>query len=129
LAAWLVDQRSIAQLATIGQAQAASIGIAQKQTFWTARGRRKPDDQRMAYMSVDRQNIEALVFEYLARGGRVLKVPGAIPATREEVLRYLKAQKVNLAAARRKLMNDPDALIKLANVHRRSQGQPPFQRG
>jgi len=80
-------------------------------------------------MSVDRQNIEALVFEYLARGGRVLKVPGAIPATREEVLRYLKAQKVNLAAARRKLMNDPDALIKLANVHRRSQGQPPFQRG
>jgi len=79
-------------------------------------------------MRADRQQIEALVFEYLARGGRIIKVPGAIQATRDEVLRYLKAQKVNITGARKKLVNDSDALINLANVHRQRQGQPPFQR-
>ena len=108
-----LDQRSISRLATIGQAREADGS---------------PTTQRKADMSADRQDINALVFEYLARGGRVLKLPGAIPATRDEVLRYLKAQKVNVATARRNLVNDPDALIKLANVHRCRQGQPPFQR-
>jgi hypothetical protein len=79
-------------------------------------------------MRADRQKLEALVSEYLGRGGRVLKVPAAIPATREEVLRYLEAQKVHVAAARRALVNDPDALFKLANWHRQSQRKPPFQR-
>jgi hypothetical protein len=79
-------------------------------------------------MRADRQNIQTLVSEYLARGGRILKLPDAIPATRDEVLRYLEAQKVNVTAVRATLVNDRDALLKIANAHRRNQGQPPFQR-
>jgi hypothetical protein len=90
-------------------------------------------------MSEHRESIDALVCEYLAGGGRIRKIPGAISATPDEVLRYLKAQKVDITVARAKhanaetkylhgveVINSKD-LVQLANVHRRKQRLPPFE--
>jgi hypothetical protein len=85
------------------------------------------------------QNIDELVSEYLAGGGRIRKIPDAISATPGEVLRYLKARKVDVARARPKNANtetkyrhdgeiiNSTALVQLANEHRRQQQLPPFQ--
>lgn len=90
-------------------------------------------------MSADRQSVDAMVCEYLAAGGRIRKLPGAISATRDEVLRYLKAQKVYISPARRKNAKtetkyshgvdtiSSNDLVQLANVHRRKQRLLPFE--
>ena len=90
-------------------------------------------------MSKDRQSLDALVSIYLADGGRVLKIPTAISATRDEILEYLKSQQVNVISLPKKnataeakhrqgvkILNS-GALVRLANVYRRTQGLPPFE--
>jgi len=90
-------------------------------------------------MSKDRQSVDALVSTYLAGGGRVLKIPAAISATSDEVLEYLKSQQVNVISMRKKnaateakhrqgvkILNS-EALVRLANQHRRKQGLAPFE--
>ena len=87
-------------------------------------------------MSTDRQSLDALVFAYLAGGGRVLKIPPAISATREEVLEYLNSQQANIMSMSKKnetkhrqgMKNlNSGGLVRLANVYRRKQGLPPFE--
>ena len=53
-------------------------------------------------MNKDRQSLDALVSIYLADGGRVLKIPTAISATRDEILEYLKSQQVNVISLPKK---------------------------
>jgi hypothetical protein len=89
-------------------------------------------------MSIDRQSLDALVCTYLAGGGRVLKIPAAISATRDEVLEYLQSQQTNNISMSKKNATteakhrqgvktlNSDALIRLANAYRRKQGLPPF---
>ena len=89
-------------------------------------------------MSTDHQSLDALVLTYLAGGGRVLKLPAAMSATRDEVLQYLKSQQVNVISVPKKNATteakhrhgvkvlDSEGLVRLANVYRRKQGLPPF---
>ena len=90
-------------------------------------------------MRIDRQNLDALVSTYLAKGGRVLKIDPAISATREEVLEYLNSQQAKIIsmskknaitqAKHRQGVKDLNsgALVRLANVYRLKQGLPPFE--
>jgi hypothetical protein len=90
-------------------------------------------------MSTDRQSLGTLVSAYLAGGGRVLKIPPAISATREEVVEYLNSQQAKIIsmskknaitqAKHRQGVKDLNsgALVRLANVYRLNQGLPPFE--
>jgi hypothetical protein len=90
-------------------------------------------------MSADNQRLHAMVSAYLAAGGRIRKMPEAVPATPIDVLRYLKRYKVKVEPTRAKNANVEskylhegetitlDALVQLANGYRREQDLPPFE--
>jgi hypothetical protein len=87
---------------------------------------------------VDRQTVDALVCEYLAGGGRVRKMPDVTSVRPAQVLQYLKTQNIDITLARAKNANTEskyrhrgqiiswEALVDLANRHRRKQRLPPF---
>jgi len=89
-------------------------------------------------MTVDNPRLDAMVSAYLAGGGRIRKIPDAIPAAPIDVLRYLKRRKVNIEPTRAKNANVESkylhdgeiitlqALVKLANDYRRKQRLAPF---
>jgi len=90
-------------------------------------------------MSANNQRLHAMVSAYLAAGGRIRKMPEAIPATPMEVLRYLRRHRVKAEPARAKNANVEakyvhdgalitlDALVQLANGYRREQRLAPFE--
>ena len=90
-------------------------------------------------MSAVNQRLHAMVSAYLAAGGRIRKMPEAIPATPIEVLRYLRRHRVKVEPARSKNANVEtkyvhdgtvitlDALVQLANAYRREQRLAPFE--
>ena len=89
-------------------------------------------------MRADRQVLDALVANYLARGGRVRTIPEDMPLTPLDLMRYLETWGVvvepRLRNAKGKikyrhkgqLLDWPD-LVRLANKYRRRQRLPPFQ--
>ena len=87
---------------------------------------------------VDRQRTDALVSQYLESGGRIRRLPEAVPATAAEVLEYLQTRDVKVEAAPANNAGDTakfrhegrllpwGEVVQLANEHRREQDLPPF---
>ena len=89
-------------------------------------------------MGENGQDIDALVAEYLAGGGRIRSIPDAKPATPGEVLAYLEERNIavevvmpkNARGATKYRYNSQlltwDELVQLANGRRGKQHLPPF---
>ena len=85
-----------------------------------------------------RESHNGLISQFLARGGRIYKVPDAVPISRAGLIEYLRQQKI---AVRRGPMDhlrvrryfcdgertDLQGLVSIANRLRSEQGLPPFQ--
>ena len=88
---------------------------------------------------MDREGLDVLVCEYLSRGGEVLKVPAAVPATPAGVLEYLSTVGLKVDRVVRSSSNNSvkyrhngelltwPELVQLANGYRREQQLPPFE--
>ena len=97
------------------------------------------DSKKSARNSFAPQTIETLVAAFVARGGRIDKIPEAVPTTANDVLQYLHSHNVKVEPAPAKPgeadgryfydgdMIDLHSLIERANSHRRRQRLPPFQ--
>jgi hypothetical protein len=83
--------------------------------------------------------LEAMVAAFVARGGRIHKVPEAVPTTADDVLQYLQGRNVKVEPApakpgevERRYFYDGDIidlrnLIDRANALRRRQRLPAFE--
>jgi hypothetical protein len=97
---------------------------------------RFPETRRLGM--VDRQRTDALVSEYLESGGRIRRLPEAVPATPAEVLEYLLTRDVKVEAVPANNASDTakfrhegrlltwSEILQLANERRREQQLPPF---
>ena len=85
-----------------------------------------------------RENHSDLISQFLARGGRIQKVPDAVPISRRGLIEYLRQQKLSVRPlatdyprVRRYLCAGEHAnlqrLLSIANRLRSEQGLPPFQ--
>ena len=84
-----------------------------------------------------RQQTEAMVAEYLARGGRIHRAPAAKPPVAADVLEYLQGRNIDVLP----LPNEGGdqnyvykgqvinlkTLVAIANRHRSRRHLPPFQ--
>jgi hypothetical protein len=85
-----------------------------------------------------RQQHEVLVADFLARGGKITKLPPARPTVASDVLRYLQDRKVDVhpvtdeGGAETKYVYKGGVislktLVAIANRHRSRRRLPPFQ--
>ena len=86
-------------------------------------------------MSMNRQDAEVLIDGFLSRGGSIQKIPEAIATTTDEVVQYLKSQRVDVdlkPGSDGKFTCDGDVvnvqgLLQIANRLRRKQRRPQFE--
>src|SRR5580765_965401 len=85
------------------------------------------------------QTVETMIAAFVAQGGRIHKVPEAVPTTATDVLQYLKSRDVDVERAPAKPgevegryfygrdIIDLRTLVDRANGLRRRQRLPPFE--
>jgi hypothetical protein len=85
---------------------------------------------------MNRQAANVLIDGFLSRGGRIQRLPEALPTTAGEVVQYLRSQKVNVGFEPDKISDgkftcdgdviDLQGLVQIANRLRRRQRRPVF---
>ena len=85
------------------------------------------------------QEYETLVTEFLARGGRIRKIPNVQLKSAQEIVEYLRGLNVPVQLVSAKGRHEPrhylcrgetmnvERLVAFANSHRRRRRLPPFQ--